>query len=232
MIVSTANRPLVPGRLVLGLVAFILGLVFLADNAGMLRADSAMRLWPLGVVALGLIVVLQPDTANRIVGAVLLIAGVWLLLNNVGVWSYGFWRTWPYLLIVFGLWMVYRVRGMRAREAATGGACVAGFAFLDGVERKGDSARFQAGELSAVLGTCDVDLSGVTTAAATDRAVVDALALFGKISLQVPAGWNVENRVLPLLGKVDVPQLSATPGPTVVVQGSVIGGSVSVAADR
>jgi Domain of unknown function (DUF5668) len=232
MTAQAASGSVIPVRLVLGLVVFILGLVFLADSAGMLRADSAMRVWPIGVVALGLIVVLQPDIANRVVGTVLLLAGVWLLLNNVGVWSYGFWRTWPYLLIVFGAWMIYRVRGMRAREAATGDAYVTGFAFLDGVEHHGTIARLQGGDMSAVLGMCDVDLSRVSAASGTDRAVIDVFALFGRISLDVPAGWNVENRVLPLLGRVDVPPPAATAGPTVVVQGSVIGGRISVAAGR
>ena len=66
------TRPLVPPQLVLGIVTFILGAVFLADSAGMLSAESAMALWPIGLVALGLIVVLQPDDANRLVGAVLI----------------------------------------------------------------------------------------------------------------------------------------------------------------
>lgn len=227
---STGNGPLVPGRLVLGLVALILGLVFLADSAGMLRVDSAVRLWPVGVVALGLIIVLQQDVANRLVGAVLLIAGVWLLLDNIGVWSYGFWRTWPYLLIGFGAWMIYRVRSMRAREAANGAGYVAGFAFLDRADRHGIGAGFQAAEVSAVLGTCGLDLTRASPAEGSAPAVVDVFALFGRISLDVPAGWNVENRVLPLLGRVHVPEPSAPPGPTVIVQGSVIGGSISVAA--
>jgi len=220
MTVQNDSGAVIPRRLVLGLVVFVLGLVFLADSAGMLRADSAMRLWPIGVVALGLVVVLQPDAANRVVGTVLLIAGVWLLLDNVGVWSYGFWRTWPYLLVIFGAWIVYRARTMRGREAA-------GFAFLDEVTRQAP-ARFEAGEASAVFGTCDLDLSRVETADLPPRPIVDAFALFGRIVVRVPAGWNVENRVLPLVGRVALPAPSGGNGPTVVVQGSVIGGSISV----
>jgi len=224
MTVSAASAPLVPGRLVLGLVALMLGVVFLADGAGLLGADSAFALWPVAVVVVGLVVVLQPDTANRVVGAVLLLAGVWLLLNSLGVWSYGFWRTWPYLLVIFGAWMIYRVRGMRQREA--------GFAFLDLVERQATGARFSSGELSAVLGSCRLDLRQVTLAEGIDRPVVDAFALFGTIEVQVPADWNVENRVVPLLGRVATPTPSAGAGPTVVVQGSVIGGRISVTAGR
>lgn len=239
MTVSAASAPLVPARLVLGLVALLLGVVFLADGAGLLGAESAFALWPVAVVVVGLVVVLQPDTANRVVGAVLLVAGVWLLLNALGVWSYGFWRTWPYLLVIVGAWMIYRVRGMRQREgdrqfdtATTDADDVAGFAFLDLVDRQATSARFHSGELSAVLGSCRLDLRRVTLAEGLHRPIVETFALFGTIELQVPAGWNVDNRVVPLLGRVATPAPPAGAGPTVVIQGSVIGGRISVASGR
>jgi hypothetical protein len=216
---------MVPTRLILGLVTLVLGLVFLADGANLLRADSLLDVWPVGSVAIGLIVVLQPDMANRVVGAVLLIAGVWLLLNHLGVWSYSFWRTWPYLLVVFGAWMLYRVREMRQWEAEA--PRLSGFAFLDRVSRH-SGARFEGGDFSAVAGHCVVDLCRVTTGGEPDTAVIDAFALFGRIELRVPEGWNVDNRVLPLLGQVQVPPPVAG-GPTIVVQGSAIGGRVSVA---
>ena len=228
MITSMDNRPLVPPQLVLGMVTFILGAVFLADSAGMLSAESATSLWPIGLVALGLIVVLQPDDANRLVGAVLIIAGVWLLLNNIGLWSYSFWRTWPYLLMIFGAWMVYRVRRMREWESESR---IAGFAFLNSLTRQAASGQFEAGEFSAVAGECAVDLGDMTIADGSAETVIDAFVLFGRMTLRVPPGWRVENRILPLLGRVDtVTPPSAAIGPTIVVQGSAICSKVSVAA--
>ena len=224
------KRPLVPSQLVLGMVIFILGAVFLADSAGMLSAESAISLWPIGLVALGLIVVLQPDDANRLVGAVLIIAGVWLLLDNIGLWSYSFWRTWPYLLMIFGAWMLYRVRRMREWE---GESRVAGFAFLNSLTRQAASTQFEAGEFSAVAGVCDIDLGNVTIADGNAETVIDTFALFGRMTLRVPAGWRVDNRILPLLGRVDTTAApSGAIGPTIVVQGSAICSKVSVAAAR
>jgi hypothetical protein len=237
MTASVARGPVVPWRLVLGLAVLAIGMVFLADGAGLLNADSALAAWPLAVIVLGVIVILQPDTANHAVGAVLLLAGVWLLLDNLGVWSYPFWRTWPYLLILVGGWMIFRVRRMRQREAAarlegsaSGGDYVAGFAFLDHVHRDATAGHLRHGEVSAVLGSCRLDLGGATGDPA-HQTVVDAFALFGTIQVQVPAGWNVDARVLPLLGRVESPAPAAA-GPTVVIQGSVIGGRVSVAVAR
>jgi predicted membrane protein len=220
-------RPLVPPRLVLGLVTVVIGALLLADSIDLLRADSALALWPVGVLALGLVVVLQPDTATRMAGAVLLVAGIWLLLNAVGVWSYRFWHTWPYLLIAFGAWMLYRVRSMHERERVDDS--ITGFAFLNRVDRTATRAR--SGDFSAVGGECRIDLRTALLGEGRAAVIIDAFALFGRIDLHVPAGCRVESRVLPLLGRVDgVPEQPTATGPVVVVQGAVICGRISVAA--
>jgi hypothetical protein len=223
---ATDGRPIVPARLVLGMVTLILGLLFLADSAGLLTADSAVAFWPVGLVGLGLVVVLQPDPPNRLVGAVLITAGVWLLLNNVGVWRYPFLRSWPYLLIIAGAWVLYRVRRMRAIESPD---FAAGFAFGDSVVRRFHGNRFAAGEISAVGGQCRLDLSATAIHDPASAAVVDVFAVLGRIEIVVPAGWQVDNRVLPLIGRVDVPQTAAT-GPILIVRGSAICGGIAVAA--
>jgi hypothetical protein len=226
---SSDARPLVPARLVVGMVALVLGVLFLAESADLLNADSALAFWPVGLVALGLVVVLQPDPANRLVGAVLMTAGVWLLLNTVGVWTYPFLRTWPYLLIVVGAWVLYRARRMRAWN---GPGRAAGFAFVDRVARQVAGTTFTAGDFSAVGGSCSVDLGAVAIDQPAAGAVVDVFAVFGRIELLVPAGWRVDNRVLPLLAHVDMPTQSAAAGPLVIVRGSAICGVVSVTAAK
>jgi len=236
-------RPLVPPRLVLGLVVLLVGLLFLADSTGMLRADSAFAAWPVGIIALGLVVVLQPDPGNRLVGAVLLVAGVWLLLNTVGVWSYSFWRAWPYVLILFGAWILFRVDRMREREGpagrgrlesrrfdeeATDASSIGAFAFLSRVSRRATSDQLEAGDFSVVGGDCHVDLQAATPAARAP-VIVDVFALAGRVTLRVPSGWRVETRVLPLLGQVIVPATHEhAGGPVIVVQGTAICGRVSV----
>ena len=220
------NRPLVPLRLVLGMVTFLLGALFLADSADLLRADSALAFWPVAVIALGLVVVMQPDTGNRMVGAISLVAGAWLLLNAVGVWTYGFWQSWPYLLMLFGAWMIYRSHNMQKRHGRDGR--VNGFAFLNRVGSQSASTPFAAGDLSAVAGECAVDLRSALPGDAP--MIIDVFALCGRIVLQVPAGWRVDTRVLPLLGRVDEAPPAAAGGPVVVVQGSAICSSISVSA--
>jgi hypothetical protein len=228
-------RPIVPARLVLGMVTLVLGLLFLADSADLLNADSVAAFWPVGLVGVGLVVVLQPDPANRLVGVVLITAGVWLLLNNVGLWSYPFMRTWPYLLMIAGAWVLYRVRRLRAWERPDRAA---GFAFGNSVGRRLAPVTFTAGEFSAVGGKCHVDMSAAAMNQPASRAVVDVFAVFGRIELIVPSGWQIDNRVLPLLARVNLPQgLDGqpkggrhVPSPIVIVRGSAICGDISIAA--
>lgn len=233
--------PVVQPRLVLGILVFLIGGVLLADQLGLVSAESATALWPVGVIALGLVMALQPDATNRLTGAVLLVGGVWLLCNALGWWSYSFWRTWPYLLVIFGAWLLYRVQLLRDREGPAGrppGALgrfdarvtdaptVGALAFLNEVERVATAPAFERGDFHAVLGSCDIDLGQAKSAGV---ASVDALALMGRLVIAVPVGWHVESRLLPLLGRVDNACGGAADAtPTMVVRGAAILGRVEI----
>jgi len=236
---ASTTGSVVRPRLVAGILVFLLGGAFLADQMGGVSAESARALWPIGVIALGLVVVMQSDQVSRLVGALLLVVGVWLLCNNLGFWTYSFWHTWPYLLVLFGAWLLYRVHLLREREGPTGRAAgalgrfdervsdapaVGALAFLNGVERVATSSAFASGDIHAVFGVCDVDLSATTGAG---PAVIDTFALFGYVAITVPAGSTVDNRVLPLLGRVDNTCADAAGGAaTIVVRGISLLGRV------
>ncbi|MGD8330893.1 MAG: DUF5668 domain-containing protein [Acidobacteriota bacterium] len=238
---AQASSPLVRPRLVLGILVLLVGGVLLADQLGAVSAESAAALWPVVLLALGLVMVLQPDTTNRLAGAVLLVAGVWLLCNALGWWSYSFWHTWPYLLVIVGAWLLYRVQLLRDLEGpadrvagalgrfdarVTDAPRVGALAFLNAVERIATTPAFESGDFHAVLGSCDIDL-GQTGASGV--ASVDAFALLGRLVIAVPAGWRVESRLLPLLGRVDNACAGADDAPpTVVVHGAAILGRVEI----
>ena len=246
---ASAQKPLVSPRLILGFITFLLGLLFLADATGMASADSGVALWPLGVIAVGLMLTTQPSTANLTTGLILVLAGFWLLFNEFGIWTYSFWDTWPVMLIAFGAWMLYRTHQMRGRaggeagfdEATTAATEIGAFAFFSEVDRKTEGQVLASGELSAVLGGCTFDLTNAKLG--PTPVVIDAFALLGRIEIKVPEGWEVNQRVLPLLGKAtdsrpepDEPAASPDASSTestepvfdLVVQGSAIYGVVDI----
>ena len=239
---APAAAPLVPRGLIPGVVILLVGGVFLADSLGMLDAQTGWAMWPVAVIVAGIIVRLQPGIANRITGIILILAGVWLLLNELGVWSYSFWKTWPALLILLGAWMRYRtwhLRQLAGGAAGYDGSVTAAehlgaFVFLSRVIRSTAGQRLLSGEFSVIMGDCGVDISNVTPG--LEPVVIDVLALAGRITIAVPAQWSVQLRVVPLAGRASDTHgstgvIPASVGaPTVIVQGTAILAIVEVVA--
>ena len=236
---AASTAPLVPRGLIPGVVILLVGAVFLADNLGMLDAQTGWAMWPIVVIVAGIVVCLQPSTANRVTGIILIVDGVWLLFNALGIWTYSFWRTWPALLILLGGWMGYRTWYLRRQaggaagydEPTTAAEHAGAFVFLTRVTRSTAGQLLRSAELSAIGGDCGLDVSNVRRSA--EPIVVDAFVLGGRIRLAVPADWPVELRVLPLAGRTAdtraaAPTTMSPISPRLIVQGTAILGVIEV----
>jgi hypothetical protein len=233
---GAAAAPLVPRGLIPGVVIVLIGLVFLADSLGMLDAASGWALWPLAVIVAGVAVRLQPGVTNQVFGIVLIVAGVWLLFNEIGIWTYAFWRTWPLILILLGALIRYQSwRFQRPADNGQFGAVV----FLSQVTGQAspggpDTTRttdMRSGELSAMVGDGLFDFGNAIRGA--DPIVVDVLAIAGRIRVAVPVEWNVGMRVLALPGRVaDTRSSGATDAVgrnvDLIVQGTAMLGIVEI----
>jgi hypothetical protein len=96
-----------------------------------------------------------------------------------------------------------------------GGAAVAGqtttgtdtsdtiraIALLGGVKRKCVSQDFRGGEVTAIIGGCELDLRHASIS--SGRAVIDTFAFWGGIQIKVPQEWSVELQGTPILGAFD-----------------------------
>lgn len=205
--VSADAKPLVPPALVLGVLVFFAGAIFLADSLGLSDAHSGWAMWPVALILLGVVVWLQPGTDNRSIGIILLVAGLWLLFNAIGFWSYAFWDAWPAILILLGAWMLYRTGALRRRAGGadgydrtdTGAERVGAFAFLSQIHRRTTGQRLRTGEAIAIAGDCWFDLTD--TARGVGPIVVDVLVIASRVRITAPSTWGVELRVLPVLGR-------------------------------
>jgi predicted membrane protein len=77
---------------------------------------------------------------------------------------------------------------------------VSEMAVLGAVARGNNSSAFRGGELTAVMGGCELDLR---QAAINGEAVIEVFGLWGGIEIRVPEDWTVVSRVVPVLGGVD-----------------------------
>jgi predicted membrane protein len=190
-------------QLFVGLIILLVGVVMTLDNLQVLEAQRYLRFWPAGVMALGLVKIWnsRDGDGGAFGGFLILVIGTWLLLEQTGFVRISFWEMWPALLVFFGLFLVWQgVSGPRRRLTGDSNALISATAVLGGVSRGNNSAAFRGGELTAMMGGCDIDLRH---ASIDGEAVIDIFALWGGIELRVPPDWTVVSRVTPILGGVD-----------------------------
>jgi len=222
-----------PSQVVFGLMVIAMGVLFLLDNLGILEFRRGLAFWPLVFIIAG--VVKMVDTGSRngyVVGLVLVMVGATLMANRMGFIYVSFNTVWPLLLIGLGGLVLYRAAtGRRARslslkdEPASDGV-VDITAILSGVERRVTTQAFRGGEVTAIMGGCELDMRG---ASIEGEAVLDVFAVFGGISIKVPPDWTVVLHGTPILGGFDE-KTAAAPNDTkrLIVRGYVILGGLEV----
>ena len=216
-------------QLLMGLLIIIVGILFTLDNLGLTVAERYIRYWPAGLIGLGVLKLWQSRGGHAFGALVLITVGTWLLVDSLGLAYVRFWEMWPLLLVLFGASMVWQgLRGGR-RHLATSDTndTLSALAVLSGVNRGNNSRAFKGGDLTAVMGGCEIDLR---QAAIEGEAVFDVFAMWGGIEIRVPENWTVVGRVTPLLGGFDDktrPPQQASPQ-RLVIRGLVIMGGVEV----
>ena len=191
-------------QLFVGIIVIVVGVLMTLDNLQVLDAARYLRFWPTGLIALGLIKVWnsRDGMGGAFGGFIFVVIGTWLLLEQTALVRVSFWDMWPALLVFFGLFLVWQgLSGPRRRSATEdSNALISATALLGGVARGNNSSAFRGGELTAMMGGCEIDLRHASIAG---EAVIDVFALWGGIEIRVPPDWTVVSRITPILGGVD-----------------------------
>jgi len=186
-------------QLVLGLLALAAGVLFLLDNLNVLSAFDYLRFWPLGIIALGLAIVFETGKAPGHLAGMLLIAfGSILLLSNLHVIHFRFRDFLPIILVIIGGSLVYQVFARERISSPQSVSSVSAISILGGVTKAPNTKDFRGGELTAIMGGCEIDLRSADMQA--DEAVINVFAFWGGIEIKVPENWSVVSQVIPLLG--------------------------------
>jgi predicted membrane protein len=199
---SDYPSPLTP-QLLVGVLIIAVGILLTLDNLHVVDAYRYLRYWPAALIALGLVKVWRSREGygGAFGGFVLTSIGAWLLLERTVEFELSFRDLWPTVLVLFGGFLVWQgLSGPRRRVTADSQALVAVTALLGGVARGNNSSAFRGGEVTAVMGGCELDLRN---AAIDGEAVSDVFAMWGGIEIRVPEDWSVSSRVTPLLGGVE-----------------------------
>ena len=224
------RRVIVTPHLVFGLVIIAVGVLFTLDNLGLADAERYWRWWPMAMILVGVAKLWQSrgGASNPIGGVFLLLVGSWFQLHNLGMIDRDLWNFWPLLLVFIGTMIVYQgMRGRQTRANASPIDTLGGVAILGGWKRSINSTAFRGGELTAVLGGCEVDLRH---AAINGEAVIDVFAMWGGIEIRVPEDWTVINRVTPIMGGVEDntrPPQAGSPH-RLTIRGMVVMGGIEI----
>jgi predicted membrane protein len=199
---GSASRAITP-QLIIGLLFLVAGTALLLDNFGVLEARYIIRLWPVGLILLGLAMFAQAQRpAGRFAGGFWIFIGVWLLLGNLHVLRLHVFDLWPVPLVLIGGYLIWQaLEGPTASRDRNSESMFSALAVMAGINRKVTAADFRGGEATAVMGGCKIDLREATIA--SDEAAIDVFAFWGGIELLVPQGWIVINRIVPVLGGAD-----------------------------
>ncbi len=216
------------GRLAVGLVFIVLGLVLTFDEAGVLNLEGFGRFWPLLLIGIGIVKVRQPlEDGQRAVGTALLLVGGLFQLLSVLSWG----RAWPLVFVAAGGFLLWQAidRPLAADPAPSASPIVSELVLLGGSKRTLRVADFRGGYVTAVLGGIELDLRQCRMTGSS--ASLDVVAFWGGIDLKVPPEWSVDGKVVPVMGgfeqKVPGP-VGPAEGPRLVVRGYAIMGGVVV----
>ncbi|UGQ48119.1 LiaF transmembrane domain-containing protein [Massilia endophytica] len=223
------------GQILVGLAVIGIGFVFLLDNLGWIDVDVSFQFWPVILMMAGVLKIMQSRSTNgSILGGFLLLFGALLLLKGMGV-LYISWRVVaPLAMIGVGLMVVFRSskrgQGIDASGVSLGkdgeGDTVSAMAILGACQRRSRTANFRGGEVTAMMGGCEIDLRECSM---SGEAVVNVFAMMGGITIKVPIDWQVEMEGVPILGGFeDKTVVAKDGGKRLVVRGYAIMGGLEI----
>ncbi len=239
-----------PSQLWFGIVAVLAGGLLTLDNLGYIDARLFFRLWPVLFIWAG--VSLATQKGRPLAGSIFGLFGICVLLNNLGYIDLDFSDLWPLVLILLGVKVIFRHReerlwdgerserrgdeftpGLSSEEESTNSmgteeSTIHAVAVLGGVERNCSSQDFTHGQLTAIMGGCEIDLREASIV--TSPAVIDVFALWGGVELMVPEDWTVTMKIQPILGGVSDRTTAPKGGSekNLVLEGTVVMGGLEV----
>ena len=209
---STDSRIELTPQLAIGVLILITGVLLMLDRLDVMEVSGVLRLWPAGLIVYGGSMVARKESgSSHLWGFGLMFLGGWLLLNTLGIVRVGFWTLfWPAALIALGAKLVEQAIGYGPSRTAPRAGSTNLFAVLGGSKRTNTDHPFTGGQMTALMGGCQLDLRQATIAPG-DEAIIDILAVMGGVEVWVPAGWSVLSEVVPILGAVDDKRLPMMP---------------------
>ncbi len=197
MVDNSSVRP--TPQLIFGLLIILLGLLFTLDNLEIIQVHNVFRFWPLILMAVGLGKFFESNRPSSMAAAVLFFGvGSLFLLRNLNFIRFSLWHLWPLILVFIGISILWQAWARDRTITGDSESTITALAILSGVDRTFNSQDFRGGDLTAVMGGCEIDLRDAKII--DSQATVNVFAMWGGIEIRVPEDWLVVIQGVPLLG--------------------------------
>lgn len=194
---ALSRRRLVSSQVILGALIVLIGVLLLGQTTDLYNLGYLFDYIPSLFVLLGVYAMVRSGFRNVFGPLVIIgVAGAWQLVELDYVAASDVWQFWPLFIVFFGLSVIFSQ--WRRRPTTEGADQVSALAVFGGSEKRSASKTFSGANLTALFGGTELDLRDAEVA--DPPAHINAIALFGGVSVIVPRDWNVELDVLPILG--------------------------------
>ncbi len=229
------NRSSVSPQIVLGIIIIFIGSVFLLDNFDIIYAGSILRYWPALLIVYGISNIAQSrHMQGQIFGWIFTAVGTMMLLDRLDFITFRVWDWWPVILIIIGLnFLRGSLRNKNKSESFVidsddSSSYVKNVAMLSGIKRTITSKEFRGGEITTIMGGCEIDLREAEMK--ENEAAINVDVVMGGVELRVPMGWAIAVEATPIMGGIEDKTYQSKEGSskTLVISGSVIMGGVEI----
>ena len=232
MNITTTNRDpfRIAPRLLIGFGILAVGMLWTLDNLDILEKEPILRWWPVLLIVIGIVKMLDRRT-NRFGPIALIAIGAFFLFDEIGTIDFDLGDLIPLGIALIGakvVWEAVTRRNRASDVAPNSDAVVHAFAMMAGVKRQSISPEFRGGDVNAIMGGVELDLRNAQIRPGDD-VIIDAFAMWGGVEITVPPHWRVTADVLPIMGGFeDNTHPAGDSGPTVTIRGTALMGGIEV----
>lgn len=217
-------------RIWLGAILIVLGFLFFLNSLDILDFSISRIVfsWPFFFILIGVFTII--NTKKKLLGGILSGLGAIFIVPRIfpNV-DYDGTIVFAIIFIALGLFIIFNRTGKeKVIIDEQRKDYIDDIAIFGGGEKVISSENFRGGNITAIFGGSEIDLTNCSLAEGIN--VIDVLCIFGGTSLIVPKDWNVIVNITPIFGgfsnkSIKVPKPSINTSKTLIIKGlAVFGG--------
>lgn len=196
-------------RIILGIILLFLGLYFLGVNFNLFefRLPQHVLSLPAFVILMGILILFNSGRLGFGLG-VILFGSLWLATRFIPGLDFGDILL-PFIIITIGFSLLFKgksvgrkslnpfVKNLKGQSEISTDK-ISDIAIFGGTNKQFTTQNFQGGEITAIFGGSEIDLTDCKLAPGDQ--VIDVLFCFGGSTLIVPKNWNIVINITPVFG--------------------------------